>query len=495
MSTRRRAASGRRADTVRRAVVVLLAAFAVVAIVIALRGPGAPDAAATGPRLATPLWSPRRISQPVVDGVGQLRLQAALTQAAAGTDTCFAVDRDGEPIAGAATDRPLVPASTQKLLVATAALARMGPDFRYETKAVAAGGVEGGTVERLYLVGSGDPIIGTPEAIAAGAQAPLTAGDASTPLADLVDSLVRAGVRSIPGGITGDDERYDDTRYLPQWPASYRADAEVGPIGALTVNDGFTGDAGDGPVAADPALNAAAQLTRLLAARGVTVGPPSRGRAPQRATTIATLRSPPLSAVLTEMLTSSDNLTAEMVTRELAAQAGGPGTTARGTQEVVRALGDLGLPTEGVVITDGSGLARQDRATCALLLAALGRASEPRFATLRDGLAVAGERGTLATRLRGTALAGRLHAKTGSLNGVSGLAGFVEGAHGLRFALLANGSFAESTGIALRERMAQVIGGYPDAPPPEVLVPLPLAPTRAPIAPSQEACPRSTAAC
>jgi len=476
-------------------VVVVLAAFAVVAILLALRGPEGPHAGATGPHLATPLWSPRRVPQLVVDGVGALRLQAGLTQAATGTDTCFAVDSDGRPVAGAATDRPLVPASTQKLLVATAALARMGPDFRYETQAVAAGGVRNGAVDRLYLVGSGDPIIRTPEAIATAARVPLTAGDASTPLADLADSLVRAGVRSIPGGVVGDDHRYDDTRYLPQWPPSYQADAEVGPIGALTVNRGFTGDAGEGPAAADPAVNAAAQLTRLLAARGVAVGPAGRGRAPDHATTVATLRSPPLGAVLTEMLTASDNLTAEMVTRELAAQSGGPGTTERGTQEVVRALGDLGLPTAGVVMTDGSGLARQDRATCALLLAALGRASEPRFATLRDGLAVAGERGTLATRLRGSALSGRLRAKTGSLNGVSGLAGFLDGGRGVRFALLANGSFAEGSGIALRERMAQVIGEYPDAPPPEVLVPLPLAPTRAPTAPSQEACSRSTAAC
>jgi D-alanyl-D-alanine carboxypeptidase/D-alanyl-D-alanine-endopeptidase (penicillin-binding protein 4) len=142
-------------------------------------------------------------------------------------------------------------------------------------------------------------------------------------------------------------------------------------------------------------------------------------------------------------------------------------------------------------MVDGSGLARENRATCSLLLATLGLASDPRFATLRDGLAIAGERGTLATRLRGTPLAGRLRAKTGSLTGVSGLAGFVDVKRPLEFALLANGSFGESSGVSLRERVAQLIAGYPDAPPPEELVPVPLTP----VASTNEACSSSPAAC
>jgi D-alanyl-D-alanine carboxypeptidase/D-alanyl-D-alanine-endopeptidase (penicillin-binding protein 4) len=488
-----------RPDAVRRGLVAVLLVVATAAVVLARRGPDGEHARAAGSRLATPLWSARRVPQAVVDGVGQQRLQGALAAQAAGTDACFAVSGADGAVAGAATDRPLVPASTQKLLTATAALARLGPDFRYETRAVAAHPVDGGTVERLYLVGSGDPIITTPEAAAALARDPLTAGDATTPLADLADQLVAAGVRRIPGGVTGDDRRYDDTRYLPQWPASYRADAEIGPIGALTVNDGFTGVAGEGAAAGDPALNAADQLARLLAARGVEVGPSGHGRAPEDATTIATLRSPPLPEVLTELLASSDNLTAEMLAREVAVAAGRPGTTPDGTRTIVDTLTHLGLPTAGTVMTDGSGLAREDRTTCALLLAVLGRAADPKFATLHDGLAVAGQRGTLATRLAGSSLAGTLRAKTGSLSGVTGLAGFVDVDRALRFALLANGSFGESGGVALRERMAQTIAGYPDAPPPEVLVPMPLAPTRAAVAvhepPSNEACPSSAAAC
>jgi D-alanyl-D-alanine carboxypeptidase/D-alanyl-D-alanine-endopeptidase (penicillin-binding protein 4) len=479
--------------------VAVLAVVAVVAVVVARRAPGEPAAAAPTPHLGTPLWSARRVAQPVVDAVGQARLTAALAAAAAGTSACYAVDDAAGGVVTAAADQPLIPASTQKLLTATAALARLGPDFRYETRASAPTKVQGGTLDRLFLVGAGDPLITTPEAAAVLAQDPAHRGDALTPLADLADALVAAGVRRIPGGIVADDSRYDDVRYVAAWPDSYRADREIGPIGALTVNHGFTGPAGQGPAAADPARNAADELARLLTARGVAVGPSSRGRAPADATTVATLRSPPLAAVLTELLASSDNLTAEMVAKELAAQQTRPGTTAAGTAAIERALTDLGLPTAGMVMVDGSGLARQNRATCALLLAALGLASEPRFATLHDGLAIAGERGTLATRLRGTPLAGTLRAKTGSLSGVTGLAGFLAVTRPVTFALLANGAFGESGGVALRERMARAIAEYPDAPAPEVLVPAPLAAAPAvrpaSTAPSTEACPSSSAAC
>ena len=290
----------------------------------------------------------------------------------------------------------------------------------------------------------------------------------------LADDIVAAGVHAIPGGVIADDSRYDTTRYLSVWPSTYRADREIGPIGALTVNDGFGGPAGAGPVM-DPAINAADQLAAPHL-RGVSVGPSTRGTAPKESTTIATLESPPLHDILTAFLASSDNLTAEMLAREIAARSNQPATTANGAAAITARLGNLGLPTKGLVMVDGSGLARQDRASCALLVATLNLASTPKFATLHDALAVAGERGTLATRLQGTALQGKLVAKTGSLSGVSGLAGYVSVKEPITFSLLLNGRFGESTGTVAREEMATAIGRYPDVPTAAVLVPSPAAP-------------------
>ena len=161
-----------------------------------------------------------------------------------------------------------------KLLTATAAVAALGPDFHFTTQAVAPADVRDGALERLFLVGGGDPLLATPERIALDARDAELAGLPNTPLATLADRIVAAGVRRIPGGVVGVDDRYDRTRYLPEWPASVRTD--IGPIGALTVNDGRAGPAGTGAAAADPAVNAATELSRLLVARGVAVGTPGR---------------------------------------------------------------------------------------------------------------------------------------------------------------------------------------------------------------------------
>ncbi len=136
----------------------------------------------------------------------------------------------------------------------------------------------------------------------------------------------------------------------------------------------------------------------------------------------------------------------------------------------------LGLPTEQLTMVDGSGLSRDNRAPCSLLLATLELARTPKFTSIREGLSVAGERGTLATRFRGTPLQGKLVAKTGSLSGVAGLAGYVAVKLPLEFSLLLNGSFGESQGVGAREQVAQVIAAYPDSPAADALVPAPASP-------------------
>ncbi len=456
-------------------VAAVLGVLGLVAIVLGLQGPAGPAGAAPGPHLATPVWSARRVPQPILEAVGTMRLQSDLDSTIRGTESCYVVSGPDGLVVTSNPDTPRIPASTLKLLTATAALDGMGKDFRYETEVVAPDKPKDGQLDHLWLVGAGDPMLTTPEAAAKLAVDPLTKGDAITPLVALADDIVAAGVHAIPGGIVADDSRYDDTRYLSVWPSSYRANREIGPVGALTVNDGFGGPDGSG-AATDPAINAADQLARLLILRGVSVGPSTRGKTPPGATTIATLKSPPLHDIITAFLASSDNLTAEMLTRELAARSDRPATTANGTAITTLKLGQLHLPIKGLVMVDGSGLAREDRATCALLVATLKLANTPKFATVRDSLAIAGERGTLASRLRGTALQGKLVAKTGSLSGVSGLAGYVDVKRPLTFSLLVNGNFGESTGVADREEMAAAIGRYPDVPAPDALVPQPAAP-------------------
>ncbi len=474
----------------RRLLTVALVLVAVVAITLALRTPDTATASAPTATLGTPLWSARRVPQPIVDLVGDARLGAALGGAAGSNQVCFDVRQEGSgvPLAAAGTELALVPASTLKLLTATGALDALGSDFRFTTRAVATAAPDAaGRVDRLYLVGGGDPLLATPERIAALARDPEYAGLAATPLAELADRIAAKGVRDIPGGIAGVDRAYDRTRSLESWSPGARA--AIGPIGALTVNDGFAGADGSGGAVADPAVNAATELTRLLDARGIAVGAPGvAAREPGDARTVAAIRSDPLPTVVTEMLSASDNLTAEMLLRQLGTTTGA-GSTEHGVAVLRDRLRALGVDLTGASIVDGSGLSARDALRCATLVDVLDLTRRPAFRTIRDGLSVAGERGTLAPRLQGTPLAGNLRAKTGTLSGVSALAGFVDADRPLTFALLLNGSFGESTAFSLRETMAGTIQGYPGVADPAALVPAP----KAPIPP--RACPDAEAAC
>ena len=467
--------------TSRRVALTLAVAFILAAAacftIAARSGASGEQQANTGARLATPLLSVRRVPEIVRDDIATARLQQALSAALAGTNACVVVDGPTGRIASVNPDKPLAPASTLKLLTATAALTVFGPDFRFRTTVVAPAAPRGGVVDRLGLVGSGDPVLSTPAHIAALNGDPLTRGAATTPLAALADSIVTAGIRSIPNGIIGDDHLFDTLRQLPVWPARFVANSEIGPLGALTVDDGFVPPTG--ARADDPALNAAAQLANLLAARGVTVGPVAHATAPRSTTAIASVSSPTLHDIVASMLPSSNNLTAELLTRLLGTTASSQGTTQAGVTVVADRLRALGIDTTPLNLLDGSGLSPDDRATCNVLLQALEKGDVDRYRGLVDGLPIAGQRGTLADEFRGTPIAGHLRAKTGSLDGVTGLAGFLDVQASLRFAYLANGSFADAVGVTMREKVATVLAAYPDGSLASQIVPAPEAPAGA----------------
>jgi serine-type D-Ala-D-Ala carboxypeptidase/endopeptidase (penicillin-binding protein 4) len=460
---------------------IMASVFAIGALIAAVSafvgGDEASSAAASAP-ITTPLWSARRVPQPVVDAVGAQRLQRLLDSELGGDGTCFLVDGSGAELANHNADAPLMGASTQKVLVAAAMLATFGPDFTYETKVVAPAAPVDGSVDRLWFVGSGDPVLATNDYRDFIQSRGDLRGDVTTSLESLADGIVDAGVHRIPGGIVADDSRYDDQRYVASWKETYHTSGDVGPLGALTVNDGFRTFVKDGArsgAVTDPAAYAATVLTQLLTARGVQVGAPTRGVAPADATSVAKVNSEPLRAVVGSMLSSSDNLSAELFTKELGVAPGQPGSTATGTAAIKAKLHDLGVPEDGLNLTDGSGLSRDNRVTCRILVAALGLGDRPGMRALWDGLPVAGQNGTLFDELGDTPLAGKMRGKTGKLDGVSGLLGMVDLGRSLRFAYLDNGDFPETKAAGLRSHAASLIATYPDAPTVDQLVPEPAA--------------------
>ncbi|HKY77160.1 MAG TPA: D-alanyl-D-alanine carboxypeptidase/D-alanyl-D-alanine-endopeptidase [Acidimicrobiia bacterium] len=449
-------------DTRRSTTTAALAAVSLLCGFLALRPPSSGAAVETAAR---PVWTPERLPALLAEAQGTVDLERAVDELLGQSParTCLAVYEGERPVLLRRPDQSLIPASTQKTLVATAALAALGPDFRYETRVVADSSPRDGAVGTLWLIGSGDPTLASPEYMTFLSDRPRFQLHQATPVAALADGLKAAGITAVTDAIVGDDSRYDRTRILPGWKASYVIDNEVGPLSALLVNGGFAVFEPPEKRADDPAAHAASELSRLATAAGIAVGGPARSGVapPEGAITVATVRSAPLSDIVAGMLRESDNTAAELLVREIGVAKRRDGSTPAGTQAISDALTEAGLPTAGLRLGDGSGLEVTNQSSCALLAAALRKPDRGGAPELSPLLAVAGRSGTLSLRLVGTPLEGNLRAKTGSLNGVSGLTGYLDGRRGLSFAFLANGPISESAGRLLQDRLMALLAGYP----------------------------------
>jgi D-alanyl-D-alanine carboxypeptidase/D-alanyl-D-alanine-endopeptidase (penicillin-binding protein 4) len=212
----------------------------------------------------------------------------------------------------------------------------------------------------------------------------------------------------------------------------------------------------------------------MLERRGVTVAHPARrGVRPSTAPVLTSISSAPLGDVVGEMLTTSDDNTAELLVKEIGFTKAGVGTRAAGTKVVHDTLATWGVPTDGVVLTDGSGLDQSNRLTCDTLVGVLGHAGPQ--GPLYDGLPVAGVTGTLGDQFIGSPVQGKLRAKTGTLTGVKSLSGFYPASDGrmLRFALVINGALADDKAAwpLLWTQLGDVYGAFPDGPEPAELAP------------------------
>jgi serine-type D-Ala-D-Ala carboxypeptidase/endopeptidase (penicillin-binding protein 4) len=438
---------------------IALAALSVLCATLALRPEMSPAATvASAPR---PLWSPGRLPSLLAEAEGTLELARGVDALLGATRSCLVVRQGGREVLAQRPDLALTPASTQKLLLGAAALSLLGTDFRFVTTVVAARPPQDGVVPEAWLVGSGDPFLATPEYVDFLRGRPRAGERPITLLSALVDSLRQSGVREL-GRVHGDDSRYDRTRVVPTWKPSYIVDNEIGPLGALVVNGGFQVFTPGGEVrAADPAVHTAAELARLASVAGMGAPVPGENAvAPAGAVTVGEVRSAPLGEVVAAMIRESDNEAAELLTRELGHREG-EGSTAAGVAAVTHQLTRLGLSTTGSRMGDGSGLETTNRASCRLLEAALELPAREGGDALRQALPVAGRSGTLAKRLVNTPLEGKLRGKTGSLEGVTGLVGYVEGRRRLSFAFLANGAFSEAEGRALQDGVVTLLANYP----------------------------------
>jgi D-alanyl-D-alanine carboxypeptidase/D-alanyl-D-alanine-endopeptidase (penicillin-binding protein 4) len=354
----------------------------------------------------------------------------------------YVVDLDtGAPLYARRPDVPRIPASVNKLYTTSAALVRYGEQGQLVTAVLGdAQPDENGVVTgNIYLRGGGDPEFGRAQA------------------RGLARVLADSGLTRVTNRVIGDESRFDRLRGGPD--SNYLTSIWVGPVSALSFNHGYT-LAKHPRFQRDPAGYAARQFKRALERAGVRVGRGARGGvAPPGAQTLGEWMSPRMGVLIRHTNRPSDNYMAETLLKDLGADFGAAGTTAAGTAVARREAARYGAaPT----MVDGSGLSRQDRTTPRDVVELLAGLDDSEFAEpMRVSLSVAGESGTLFDRMRHTAARGRCQGKTGTLIGVSNLAGYCDSRAGARlaFAFLMNG-VSVSTAHQLQDRMATVLARY-----------------------------------
>ncbi|MFC4055055.1 D-alanyl-D-alanine carboxypeptidase/D-alanyl-D-alanine-endopeptidase [Actinomadura syzygii] len=392
-------------------------------------------------------------------------------------------DRNGE--------QRVMPASNNKLQTSAAAFGILGAGYRFRTTVSVKGG-------NLYLKGTGDTTMRAAEYDRLAAA--VAASGVQTVRGDLVADDTWFDAKRVPDGWEPGDLQYAYAGRTSALTLSPNDDFDAGSVqisvaatrpgepvkaglspatGVVKIdNRATTGAAGSPSTLAvnrdngsdtivvtgshpagaaeatvlrtveRPTLYAADVFRRALKAHGVRVaGTTERGRTPSGATTVASRTSMPLSRLAAPFLKLSNNVIAETLVKAIGRKARGEGTWAAGLPVIRAHLDRLGVDTSRITMTDGSGLGRSNRTTAAQLSTLLNNARRQTwFPAWYAVLPIAGQPdplvgGTLANRMRGTAAAGNVHAKTGTLTGVTALSGYVTDPDGrkLIFSIVFNG--------------------------------------------------------
>ncbi len=401
--------------------------------------------------------------------------------------------RTGQVVFAEGEVKPLIPASTMKVVTAATALTSLGPSFAFTTQMFHTGEIEGDTLKGdLILSGHGDPTLVVER------------------VWRLLRDLRQDGVRRIEGNVLVDDTYFTGDHLIPGW--NKQQDLDEGPsyfppIGALQLDYGAAvlvvrpgaklGDPasvtfqtpaegylsvdnklvtvgsrarrrvriqrvmsegkltfqleGSIPIdepprryrraISDPTAFAVGVIDSVIDEVGIAVqGDVQAGALPDGAHRLRTLYSPPLASVLMDTNKYSSNYMAESVLRAVGAETGETGNTEEGLKAVRAYLAEVTTLHPGERLVNGSGLSRDARLTADTLTHVLvDMANRPSAGPEFVGsLSIAGRDGTLIRRLRD--VPGMVRGKTGTIDGVHGLAGYVETSDGglYAFAFLVN---------------------------------------------------------
>jgi len=412
--------------------------------------------------------------------------------------------KSGEMLYEQNSGKLLMPASNMKILTAIAALKKLGPDFVYETRLLSENPIKNGILNgNLIVVGSGDPTV-------------------SVDTFNLwAEQLKESGLNEIDGDIIGDDSAFDQERLGFGWswddlPYYYATETSALQFAenAITITL-MAGEPGK-PVAvakepdtsfiqvvssvqvlpettpsvhwtykpetrtvyasgtlppdgkdyggfaiSNPAEYFVYCLKEDLEKNGITV----RGSAYLKHQDTMSLpvlisqESPPLEKILVVLLKRSQNLYAETLLKTL-----GNGKVADGVRAVEETLVNMGVPSNSVVMVDGSGLSRYNYVTPKAILICLEKIYRDDPAQVFfNALPIAGVDGTLKSRMKGTSAENNVQAKTGSVSNVRTLSGYVRtrDSEMLAFSVLVNNfNASENSANGILDQVAELLANF-----------------------------------
>lgn len=319
------------------------------------------------------------------------------------------------------------PASSLKMMVAVTALDRLGKDYEYETRLLSAGSVDGSVFDGdLYCKGGFDPVFNGAD------------------LDVFVDSVRRLGIDTIRGNLYADLSMKDSDRLGEGW--CWDDDNPVLTPLLFSGEDGFM-----------------ERFRDRLGKAGIEVeGEIRTGEVPRSAHTLCVVRRR-IDEVLPRMMKQSDNLYSESVFYQLAAldSPSSPASAKNGHFVMNKLIKKLSYKPSDYYIADGSGLSLYNYVSPELEVAFLRYAfgKDEIYVPLYQVMPVAGIDGTLRRRMRSGYATGNVHAKTGTVTGVSALAGYCTAANGhtLCFSIINMGLRRAATGRKFQDKVCEAL--------------------------------------
>ena len=331
---------------------------------------------------------------------------------------------DGQPLYAINAAHRMRPASCQKLVTAITALHFLSGNYQLRTDFRITGTVTGGVLNGdLCIVGGMDPLVNADELLQAAATI-----------------RQQQGIESIVGNIIYDLSMREDAPLGWGWCW----DDDYGPLSALLVDGKDTFEQ---------------NWLQALSKAGIRVSSQvgQRATANKQSRSIYTIRHS-IDEVLEPMMKNSDNIIAECLFYQIAASTGqknaGHKQVTKCTEELLRGIG---LEPDNYKVADGSGLSLYNYVSAEMLVALLGYAwRTPSIKEhLLPSLPVAGIDGTLEKRMQDTVAQGNVRGKTGTVTGISSLAGYLTAAnnHTLAFAIINQGISSSAIGRTFQDKV------------------------------------------